>query len=104
MMRSSNILLYGFDSLTPYEVRSTNDGRMYRLWISRMLGGRLRSVMVNSSVAGTGTGRNLPCPGHNMVDEAVILGLFRGEPAVPVRVGLDLLRRLPGVEGHALLE
>jgi hypothetical protein len=28
MMRSSNILLYGFDSLMPYEVRSTNDGRM----------------------------------------------------------------------------
>jgi hypothetical protein len=28
MMRSSNILLYGFDSLTPYDVRSMNDGMM----------------------------------------------------------------------------
>src|SRR5205814_5780820 len=50
MIRSSNILLYGLDSLIPYEVRSTNDGMMYRLVISRMLAamldGRLRSVMV----------------------------------------------------------
>jgi hypothetical protein len=27
MMRSSNILLYGLDSFTPYDVRSMNDGR-----------------------------------------------------------------------------
>ncbi len=26
MIRSSNSLLYGFDSLIPYDVRSTNDG------------------------------------------------------------------------------
>jgi hypothetical protein len=30
MIRSSNSLLYGLDSLTPYEVRSTKDGMMYR--------------------------------------------------------------------------
>jgi hypothetical protein len=29
MIRSSKSLLYGFISLTPYEVRSTNDGRTY---------------------------------------------------------------------------
>ena len=28
MMRSSNILLYGLDSFTPYDVRSMNDGMM----------------------------------------------------------------------------
>ena len=46
MIRSSNILLYGLDSLIPYEVRSTNDGMMYRLCTSRRPGGRLRSVIV----------------------------------------------------------
>jgi len=28
MIRSSNSLLYGLDSLIPYDVRSTNDGTM----------------------------------------------------------------------------
>src|SRR3954463_15861649 len=33
----------------------------------------------------------------DVVDEAVVLGLLGGEPAVPVGVGLDLLERLAGV-------
>jgi hypothetical protein len=37
-----------------------------------------------------------------VVDEAVVLGLLRREPAVPVGVLLDLLDRLAGVEGDAL--
>ena len=35
---------------------------------------------------------------HDVVDEAVLLGLLRGEPAVAVGVGLDLLDRLAGVQ------
>ena len=38
----------------------------------------------------------------DLVDEAVLAGLFGGEPAVAVRVGLNPLERLPGVEGDAL--
>ena len=37
-----------------------------------------------------------------MVDEAVLLGLGRREPAVAVGVGLDLLHALPGVLGDEL--
>src|SRR4051794_18765395 len=35
--------------------------------------------------------------GDHIVDEAVLLGLLGGEPAVPVGVSLDLLERLSGV-------
>src|SRR3954462_11444880 len=35
--------------------------------------------------------------GDHIVDEAVLLGLLGGEPAVPVGVSLDLLKRLSGV-------
>ena len=38
----------------------------------------------------------------DLVDEAVLAGLVGGEPAVAVRVGLDALERLAGVEGDAL--
>jgi hypothetical protein len=43
MIRSSKSLLYGFISLTPYEVRSTKDGSTYL-----DCGYRLRSVTVVS--------------------------------------------------------
>jgi hypothetical protein len=43
MIRSSKSLLYGFISLTPYEVRSTKDGSTYL-----DCGCRLRSVTVVS--------------------------------------------------------
>src|SRR3954462_6862725 len=49
-------------------------------------------------------GRHLVGPGHNVVDEAIVLGLVRGEPAVAVGVLLDLLDRLTGVEGDPLLQ
>src|SRR6266542_3643424 len=94
MIRSSNILLYGLDSLIPYEVRSTNDGMMYRFWMSSMRSavcrGRLRSLIAYSSVAGASTGRNLDGAGDHLVDEAVVARLFGGEPAVAVGVGFDL--------------
>src|ERR1700722_7379414 len=38
----------------------------------------------------------------HLVDKAVVLRLVRGEPAVAVRVGLDPLNRLAGVERDAL--
>src|SRR5699024_10522485 len=38
----------------------------------------------------------------DVVDEAVLLGLGRREPAVAVGVGLDLLHALPGVLGDEL--
>jgi hypothetical protein len=38
-----------------------------------------------------------------MVDEAVVLGLGGGEPAVPVGVAFDLFHRLAGVERDTLL-
>src|SRR5690606_16113974 len=41
---------------------------------------------------------------QHLVDEPVLPGLLRGEPAVPVGVLLDLLHALPGVEGDPLLE
>src|SRR5215510_12068671 len=57
-----------------------------------------------SSVAGARAGWYLARPGDHLVDEAVVERLLGREPAVPVGVGLDLLLRLPRVEGHSLLE
>src|SRR5690242_20863357 len=48
------------------------------------------------------SGRHLDGAADHLVDEAVLLGFLRGEPAVAVRVLLDLLDRLPGVVGGAL--
>src|SRR6516165_2536032 len=114
MIRSSKSLLYGFISLTPYEVRSTKDGSTYL-----DCGYRLNSVTFGSPLiriggaAGFCPGR---CSGHrpqrrdiegaadHVVDEAVLLGLLRGEPAVTVGVLLDLLDVLAGVERGALEE
>ena len=39
---------------------------------------------------------------HDLVDEAVLLGLLGGEPAVAVGVALDLLDGLAGVLGDEL--
>src|SRR3954452_16040830 len=41
---------------------------------------------------------------HHVVDEPVLEGLLRGEPAVAVGVLLDLLDRLAGVLGLQLVE
>src|SRR3954451_9357072 len=49
-------------------------------------------------------GWHLVGPGHDVVDEAVFLGLVSREPAVAVGVLLDLLDRLAGVEGDPLLQ
>ena len=38
----------------------------------------------------------------DLVDQAVVLGLLGGEPAVAVSVGLDLLDRLAGVQGDQI--
>src|SRR5258706_10587761 len=106
MMRSSNILLYGLDSLTPYDVRSTYDGTTYRLCTSRRPAGSDRSIMFSSSISAAGTGAlgDLRGPRDHLVDEPVVLGLLGGEPAVAVGVRLDLLPGLSGVERHPLLE
>src|SRR3954471_11859883 len=40
--------------------------------------------------------------GEDLVDEAVVLGLLRGEPAVAVGVALDLVEVLPRVLGDEL--
>src|SRR3546814_18147379 len=46
----------------------------------------------------------LSCVGDHLVDQAVFQGLQRGEPAVAVRVALDLLDRAAGVLGDELAQ
>src|SRR5215471_1225699 len=70
MIRSSNSLLYGFISLIPYGVRSTKDGRTYR---------ELGVIMKPSPP----TGPRWHCAPR--------------DPAVPIRILLDLLDALAGV-------
>src|ERR1700684_4010463 len=98
MIRSSKSLLYGFISLTPYEVRSTNDGSTYL-----DCGVRVGSVTFKllSLVVLRTDGRNIG-GGDHLVDEAGLLGFFGRVPAVPVSVLLDLLNGLAGVEGGAV--
>src|SRR3954452_11823633 len=75
---------------------------MYRLegiwklmWVSSS-----EPSVVRDRVAVVGHGR----PAHHVVDEPVLEGLLRGEPAVAVGVLLDLLDRLPGVRRLELVE
>src|SRR5450756_1494520 len=58
---------------------------------------------MHPSLGRSGARRHLLRAGHDLVDEAVLPGLLRGEPAVPVGVLLDLLDGLAGVEGEPLL-
>src|SRR5919112_5538958 len=60
-------------------------------------------VIRSSSGPCAGAGRHLLGAADDVVDEAVVLGLLRGEPAVAVGVLLDLLHRLSGVERDPLL-
>src|SRR5690606_25283089 len=117
MIRSSNILLYGFISLTPYEVRSTNDGRTYRLctggtplvrrsaaftnWSRTLVSS---STLASPSAARPGAGRYLVGGVDHPVDEAVVLGFLCREPTVAVGVDLDLFHALAGVERDPLLD
>ena len=65
--------------------------------------GRTRPVTHGRS----GVGRDVAfadlAPAYDdLVDHAVVLRLLRGEPAIAIRVGLDLLDGLAGVVGDAL--
>src|ERR1700744_4586297 len=81
MMRSSKSLLYGFISLTPYDVRSTKDGSTYLddgYWVT------FGFSCLRSSVYGVGgawlpsggdrAARSLESAAHHVVHEAVLLG------------------------------
>src|SRR5215469_3587392 len=72
MIRSSKSLLYGFISLTPYEVRSTKDGSTYLDC----------GILLSSVTLGSLVGRDLQGAADHVVDEAVLLGLVGGVPAV----------------------
>src|SRR5918992_4453936 len=105
MIRSSKSLLYGFISLTPYVVRSTKDGMMYRLSTGRgkpsWICGRIKSLM-RSCLRSVLASRDGALGGHlvgaqdHLVDEAVVPGSVRGEPPVAIGVLLDLLEGLTG--------
>uniref|UniRef100_J1RKZ5 Prolipoprotein diacylglyceryltransferase n=1 Tax=Streptomyces auratus AGR0001 TaxID=1160718 RepID=J1RKZ5_9ACTN len=58
--------------------------------------------MVRGSGPGAAPARNAGGGGHHVVDQAVLLGLIGGEPAVAVRVLGDPLDGLTGVEGREL--
>src|SRR4029453_5058489 len=55
-------------------------------------------IMVLSSLVRR-VGGKLRGVGVDVVDEAVVLGLLRGEPPVAVGIGLDLVQGLTGVLG-----
>src|SRR5580693_10805873 len=105
MIRSSKSLLYGFISLTPYDVRSTKDGSTYLddgYWVtfgfslSAELGLRSsRGARLPSG--GDRAGRGLEGAADHVVHEAVLLGFLRGVPVVAVGVLEDLLQVLAGV-------
>src|SRR3954468_23052782 len=63
----------------------------------------VKAAPVGSLGTATGGRGNLLDTSDHVVDEAVVTGLFCGEPPVPVRVALDLLNALAGVESDALL-
>src|ERR1700743_3249547 len=86
MIRSSKSLLYGFISLTPYDVRSTKDGSTYLddgYWVtfgfslsgvgSAELAGPCRPSLAASG--GNRAGGGLLGAGDDVVHEAVLLGL-----------------------------
>src|SRR4051812_21662000 len=81
---------------SPREVCSMTIGIVYAVGSWKLMS---RSLLG----PGAGAGRHLLGAADDVVDEAVVLGLFGREPAVAVGVLLDLLDRLAGVEGDALL-
>ena len=107
MIRSSKSLLYGFISSTPYDVRSTKRREDVAAVASVLTPAGLSSLTwFSSSLRQDRRPPRAPAAAlrDDVVDEAVVLGLLGGEPAVAVGVGLDLLERLAGVEGDALGE
>src|SRR6201992_3861223 len=92
MIRSSKSLLYGFISLTPYDVRSTKDGSTYLddgYWVTfgfslSASGGA--TLAARSPSVGDGAGRGLAGAADHVVHEAVLLGLLGGVPVVAVGV------------------
>src|SRR3954447_13838693 len=96
MIRSSKSLLYGFISLTPYVVRSTKDGMMYRLstglaWPPIWMPGRIKSLtslppLVVRKSGDRALRGHLGGAAHHVVHEAVVLGLVGREPTVAVGV------------------
>src|SRR6185437_12815833 len=101
MIRSSKSLLYGFISLTPYEVRSTKDGSTYLddgYWVT--FGFSLSAELSLRSRRASGrdrAGRGFLGAADHVVHEAVLLGLLRGVPVAAVGVPEDLLQGLAGV-------
>src|SRR6201995_223607 len=110
MMRSSKSLLYGFISLTPYDVRSTKDGSTYlddgycvTFGFSLSASGGSAELRTRlPSGGGDRAGRGLLGAADHVVHEAVLLGLLRGVPVVAVGVLEDLLQGLAGVPGREL--
>src|ERR1700760_4421015 len=90
MIRSSKSLLYGFISLTPYDVRSTKDGSTY-------LDCGCIVTFALFSRSSTDAARHLVRAADHVVHEAVRLGLLGGVPVVAVGVLEDLLDGLAGV-------
>src|SRR6202035_3315695 len=80
--------------------RCPTDWRAETIRVSRCSGGRRTGGgAVDCSVTARLVGDGLRgVPRDHRVDEAVLLGLLGGEPPVPVRVRLDALDRLAGVE------
>src|SRR6201996_9427331 len=112
MMRSSKSLLYGFISLTPYDVRSTKDGSTYlddgycvTFGFSLSASGGSAELRTRlPSGGGDRAGRGLLGAADHVVHEAVLLGLLRGVPVVAVGVLEDLLQGLAGVPRRELRE
>src|SRR5579859_760330 len=104
MIRSSKSLLYGFISLTPYDVRSTKDGSTYLddgYWVTfgfslSASGGSAEMAGARPPSGGDRAGRGLLGAADHVVHEAVLLGLVRGVPVVAVGVLEDLLQGLAG--------
>src|SRR4051812_19105160 len=101
-MRSLRSFEYGSMPYSPRLVRSMMFGRTYRPW---GLGNGCVFLMVTvRSSADRAGARHLGRALDDVVDEPVLLGLLRREPAVPVGVLVDLLEGLAGVVGDALLQ
>src|SRR3954468_21938461 len=91
----------------PYDVRSSHCGMCSSCSATRSrsrgpVGRSGRGCACLSCRASLAPGRtalvgDLAGAADHVVDEAVLLGLPCGEPAVPVGIGLDLLERLAGV-------
>src|SRR5579872_5921728 len=111
MIRSSKSLLYGFISLTPYDVRSTKDGSTYLddgYWVtfgfSLSASGRSAERRGVAPSGDDRAGRGLKGAADHVVHEAVLPCLLRGVPVVAVGVLEDLLEGLAGVSRRQVRE